>query len=88
MTFLPFEMLCLRIGDMVPVTWIVLFVGRLLPITLERRRPNSFPFTRFLKLASGPCSKILRNSCLPDSGVVVRAAMWRVYFSWKADCAR
>lgn len=27
-TFLPFRMLCLKIGNMVPVPWTLLFVGR------------------------------------------------------------
>ena len=88
MTSLLFGILCLRIGNMVPVTWIILFAGRFLPILLGRRRTNPFVFPRSQRLVPGPCSNFMRDSCFMDSGVVDRAAMWWVYFCCKTACDR
>ena len=73
---------------MVPVPWNISFVGEFLPFPLRRRRPNSFVFTYYQRLTLGPCSNFLTYYCLPYSGVVDRAAIWLVHFSWKDAWAR
>ena len=45
-TFLLFGELYLRIGNMLSVPWIILFVGQFFTIPLGRIRPNSFEFPR------------------------------------------
>ena len=71
-----FGILCLKIGNMVIVPWIIFSVGSVFPITLGRRRPNSFTFTCYQRSASEPCSNFLMDNFLLDSGVVDRPDMW------------
>ena len=55
---------------------------RFFPMTNSKRRPHSLAFDHSHMEASGPWSRFMRDSCLPESGEeVTRAAMWWEYCS-------